>query len=260
MKIKDRLTTPRIIIFLLLAFFVFLPTVLFFIIDGIILNVSCFLTFICLPLIILAILSLIIFSKKRNWLKILLTVAVVFAFVAVFFEALFFTHFETLYRYHNEEISSVYGQTDTAYEEIVAEQMPLLSEIGTPESMEYCKYFSSRGIIFTCDSYVLICRYDEKDYEEQKQALTETYVFQTDMIRLSDGKRSEPTAELNDYQFRMLSIEEKEFFYPSQMVLIAFNDETQEIVYISFYDDDLDRIDSLASFIQNECGWKHICG
>lgn len=42
------------------------------------------------------------------------------------------------------------------------------------------------------------------------------------------------------------------------MYLIATNDATREIVYLFFFDDDLDYIEDLDEFIRNDCGWKHI--
>jgi hypothetical protein len=50
----------------------------------------------------------------------------------------------------------------------------------------------------------------------------------------------------------------EEFNYPKRLMFVATNDETNEIVYLSFYDDDLDYIVSLGDFLIDDCGWKHI--
>ena len=70
------------------------------------------------------------------------------------------------------------------------------------------------------------------------------------------GFDCDPTVELDGYFFRTLSIEE--FNYPKRLMFVATNDETNEIVYLSFYDDDLDYIVSLGDFLSDDCGWKHI--
>lgn len=106
--------------------------------------------------------------------------------------------------------------------------------------------------LFTCDVNALICAYDEDTYSQQKALLEEKYVFQTDAVK------GEATAEVDGYYFRMLSKNEYEMNYPKEVVLIATNDETNEIVYMSFYDDDLDYIDSLDEFILEDCGWQYI--
>lgn len=258
MNIKERLTISRVLIFLFVTISAFLPLILFFTIEDIIFNLSSFLTFICFPLIMLTVLGLIIFSKKKKWLRFLLGLLTVVIGTALFFELFFFTHFEILHHHQNEEIPSLYGQGETVYEKRTMQEMPNLSEIGSPANKEYYHYFSSFGGFFTCDADILICRYHSDDYEKQKQTINETYMFQKDHIRLMDGKQTEPISEIDGYLFRLLSIEENGFLYPSQMVLIAQNDETKEIVYLSFYDDDLDHISSLEDFIGNDCRWKYI--
>jgi len=34
--------------------------------------------------------------------------------------------------------------------------------------------------------------------------------------------------------------------------------KTYYIIYISFYDDDIDYLTSLSEFINDDCGWKYI--
>lgn len=85
-------------------------------------------------------------------------------------------------------------------------------------------------------------------------------MFQTQPMVIRDHTCA-PTAELDGYEFRVLSIErayEGEFFYPKCLYLVATNDETCEIVYLNYYDGDLDCIEDLSDFICDDCGWKHI--
>ena len=57
-----------------------------------------------------------------------------------------------------------------------------------------------------------------------------------------------------------LSVEDERYgySYPKKMGFVGTNDQTCEIVYLSFADDDLDYIESLSDFISNSCGFKHI--
>jgi hypothetical protein len=72
----------------------------------------------------------------------------------------------------------------------------------------------------------------------------------------ASGYECEPVVELDGYTFRTLSLED--FNYPKRLMFVATNDDTKQIVYLSFYDDDLDYIVSLEEFLMDDCGWKHI--
>ena len=133
--------------------------------------------------------------------------------------------------------------------------MPSLSEVGQATHMAYYDYFSQQMGIFTCDADHLICQYDTEEYIAQKARLDEKYAFQINVMSES-GYDCEPAVELDGYHFRTLSIED--FMYPKRLMFVATNDETKEIIYLSFYDDDLDYIISLEEFLLDDCGWKHI--
>jgi len=47
-------------------------------------------------------------------------------------------------------------------------------------------------------------------------------------------------------------------YFSFQLIFIATIDVTQEIIYMSYYDDDRDYITSLTDFILDDCGFKHI--
>ena len=68
----------------------------------------------------------------------------------------------------------------------------------------------------------------------------------------------ELVTNVDGYSFRVLSSGEYEMDYPKEVVLIATNDETKEIAYLSYDDQDIDYIDSLDEFILDDCGWEHI--
>ena len=136
--------------------------------------------------------------------------------------------------------------------------MPELSEIGQPTDIEYHNVFISM-FIFSAETDYLICRYTADEYQICKEELETEYTFQTETIRDSRSQ-CEPSAEVNGYQFRLLSIEEYKgpIYFPKHLILIGYSDDTREIVYVAFEDVDLDYITSLKEFITDDCGWKYI--
>lgn len=136
--------------------------------------------------------------------------------------------------------------------------MPEVSDLGDPVEIEY--YDAQYTIaIFSSETDWLICRYTPEEYEIQKTALETQYVFQTYPIETPDAI-TEPVAKNDGYIFRMLSLEEysEELCFPQHIIFVGYSDETKEIFYGEFNDIDLDYIESLEDFIQDDCCWKHI--
>ena len=136
--------------------------------------------------------------------------------------------------------------------------MPELSAIGRPTDIEYHNVFAV-FFIFSSETDYLICRYTPEEYEIRKAALETEYTFQTETITEGTSK-CEPMADVDGYQFRMLSPEEYNgtILYPKKMILIGYSDNAREIVYVAFEDWDLDYMSSFKDFIVDDCGWKHI--
>ncbi len=247
---KKRITKAQIIIFVILSF---LPVaVIVFgimqLIGGVLFNSSFLCAYFVFPVTAIMLFALVLFLVRKRSVKIGLCILVSFLYVCSFGFINTFGLYEELSRYENEEITTNYSDN---------ELMPSLSDIAEPEKMEYYEYFSSQMGFFTCDADVLICKYDDRTYEAQKAVLDEKYVFQNGPMSAYEYD-CKPIAEIDDYVFRALSIEEYDLYYPKEVILIATNDTENEIVYMSFYDDDLDYIDSLEEFIMSDCGWKHI--
>ena len=151
------------------------------------------------------------------------------------------------------------GEIGAKYEAVLAnfDQMPSLDAIGTPEALEHCR-FDMDSFLYVVDSDALICRYDGSGYAEQKALLEERYRFQAESIR-GRYDNCDVSAEIDGYVFRLLSLDAYEDLdYPKRLMLIATNDETREIVYLSYYDNELDHIGSLERFIRKDCGWEHM--
>ena len=260
MSFRERVTKPRIITFLLLSLFplgvIALSTSV--LTNAYRFNVSVVLAFIVLPLILLAVLFLIVFSKEKLkwWIKGLLIYGTLIWLGTFFLILLVFGRLEHFEHYQNEDVAKHY--TTTIAEHYEYEHMPTLLEVGDPEKTGL--YVYACETIFYSEAHALMCQYDDAQYQSQKAAMEKTYVFQKDAIDRY-GVKCEPTAQIDGYTFRMVSVEGEygeELRYPNRMILIAANDETRELVYIAFYDADLDYIDSLSEFIMDDCGWKYI--
>ena len=67
-------------------------------------------------------------------------------------------------------------------------------------------------------------------------------------------------AKIDGYIFRMLSFDEygDELYFPKHIIFVGYSDESNEIIYGEFNDIELDFIESLEDFIQDDCCWKYI--
>ncbi len=259
MKDQSRFTKPRIVAFVLTGLIplavILLGVIL--VLGGTIVNLTFLLGFVILPCGAFFLLYRLIFSGVKTLQKTGFAILILAVFLISSGYVTYWGNLELLNCYRDEEIGEHYDEVITNFYE-----MPRLSDIGQVESVEHCDYYSSQASFFTCEGDALICKYDIGEYETQKALLAEKYVFQSEPM-VACGHSCEPAAEIDGYLFRVLSIGNDEasfgeYQYPKCMVLIATNDTTQEIVYLSFYDDDLDYIESLSDFILNDCGWKHM--
>lgn len=253
MDMSNKNSRLRILIFVLLGLVPLAAIALgvILLIADTIVNITFLLTFVIFPVATIIGFALVTFSGKKRTVKVVLNITVLTLFVLVFLGLNFVGKFEELVRYENDEIADHYIVDNHSF-------MPSLSEIDQPIQTEYYKYYSEFGVFFTCDAGILICKYDDSTYKAQKNIVDTTYVFQTAPIDVS-GYDVEPIVNIDDYQFRMLSLEgEYNLVYPKFLAFIATNDAENEIAYIWFYDVELDYIESMTDLINNDCGWKYI--
>lgn len=249
MKIKHK----RLLVFLLLSLIplaVIVFGIVMLILGGLFsgaLPVTCF----YIPTAIIVLLWLIVNTKGSSYSRIaLLVTALVILLFALFLYKLV-GDFEGIHRYEGDKAIKCYS-------EIQKPMMPSIDELGKVSKYEYYNYYCSYAF-FSSETYTLICQYDNYEYEVQKAKLNEKYIFQKEPLH-SQWLEFEPKAKIGDYNFTMLSIEGEyeKLYYPQQMVMIATNNKTKEIVYLFFEDYDLDYIESFDHFVTSICGWKHI--
>lgn len=220
--------------------------------NHVVLNLSFTITFFLIPLIAVGLLAWCVFSGIKNGKKMALSIVILLLFLVSFFFSWICASITQVKHYEGTE----------AEQKCVAEmrllQMPELSDIGQPTEVEYY-YVDSSFAIFCSETNHLICRYTPEEYEIQKARLDEEYIFQTETITLYDSS-CEPMTEIDGYRFRMLSTEayKESLYYPKSVILIGYSDEAREIVYIAYYNFDLDYISSLDTFIVEDCGWKYV--
>ena len=137
-------------------------------------------------------------------------------------------------------------------------------KVGTTESIEY-HTFSWSALIFESRSWILLCRYNEEEYERAIASLEEPFRFRTEPLETGyyDDDRvaivDDPYTTIGDECFRILDPGDGDnsVFYKGCFMIMT-NDAKHQIAYIAFSDDDLDMTESLEALINEYCGWKYL--
>ena len=139
------------------------------------------------------------------------------------------------------------------------ELMPEATDLGNPEQIEYHYFFNQIATFFDSDCYTLICTYSPEDYATMTAELEDRYTFHTQPLDAGETDLP-PLYTLDGYEFRFLEMHTDTYhlMYPKTMILIGTNDETHEIVWSCYDDDDLDYIPDPEDFLLEDCGWKYI--
>lgn len=221
--------------------------------DDFIITYSFAISYFLLPLTALVISFFIICSKIRKGTKTVLCVLFLIAMAILFFLFVLFGHFSILCSETGSDALDVYQQSSLT-------EMPEISQLGQPQEIRYHSFFNTYACIFDSDCYLLFCKYSDGDYQRQKDQLEACYTFQTETIS-SNGYCVDPSYSIDGYEFRFLSFDCEEYqylIYPKSMAMVGTNDSTKEIVYLRYYDDDLDYISSFEEHFLNDFGWKYL--
>ena len=137
--------------------------------------------------------------------------------------------------------------------------MPEATDLGNPEQIEYHYFFNQIATFFDSDCYTLICTYSPEDYAAMTAELEDRYTFHTEPLDAGETDLP-PLYTLDGYEFRFLDMASDTYhlMFPKTMILIGTNDETHEIVWSYYDDDDLDYIPDPEAFLLEDCGWKFI--
>jgi hypothetical protein len=199
-----------------------------------------------------------VFSKQVEGEKDFLAILALVFTVAFIAATVWIGRFESFHRYTGEDVDEEYSAAVCNFKII-----PTLDEIGEPISTEYYDYSLYSLFDFTLETGFLICEYTEDEYFRQKVLKDEKYVFAKEPAEIL-GYACEPDAEIDGYVFRGVDANIKYgecdclHHFPKSLVLIGTNDLTHEIVYMTYFNNDLDYIHSFSDHILNECGWKYM--
>lgn len=222
--------------------------------GGAIFNIAQAWTFMLLPLLVIVLSGLTIFSRQGTLAKWGGMFVIYLIAVPLFLFSCFFGRFELLQPTTRDELVQVYA--DIRNDDLFMHPfLPTLEEIGEPADVTLYEYFASQAVFFTQDVYTLVARYEPTEYASQIQAIQANYAFMNEPQGYGEHF-CEPAADMGGYHFRMIDAPEVD--YPQLLGFIATNDATKEIVYMSFCDYDLDWIEDLTDFLNEDCGWEHI--
>ena len=230
---------------------------------GMRLNVLSFLFYVLGPGLILIRLFFLFRSRRGDWAKVwraLLYAVLLFSLLVLGLFSHIVIHRST-HRNAWEKFASSMPETSKC-------RMALgTPELGTPEEMTY-HHHRIHVMVFQSDSHILLCRYSPNDYARQKATLEQQYAFRTEALIGSPDLRDvetvfvEPYETIGNDEFRFIVPQDGANLYGDRYfktcLLFVTNDETCEIGFLTFVDDDLDEARDLAQFLKEDCGWKDI--
>ena len=216
---------------------------------------SYILDFMLLPALTWWLLYRIIRKGWRPLFRAILCILILAASAWLIFQLNVWGHY-SLYNHAEGEKALIHYQDDMT--EI--RHMPMVTELGEAEQIEYHYFYNQIGLFFDSNCYTLICTYSPEDYVAMCEDLDNLYTFHTEPLSAGEGKHLPPLYTLDGYEFRFLDMDSDIYHltYPKSMVLIGTNDETHEIVWSYYDDDDLDWIPDPQEFLLEDCGWKDI--
>ena len=227
--------------------------------EGAVINLYHLLAFIVLPVVMVCISVLYYLVVESKFLKFLIFLFLYVPIVLALFLAFFLFSSLFLKAYHTDELCEKYEVVQCE-----SDFLPEINDIGDTQSLAYYHVGRFNSMMFYSESDVLVCEYGEAEYLAQKAAIEEKYAFETRIDERDDSYVQYvcyPYAEIDGFLFRRLADEEgAEMYssYPKEVHIVGKNDETREIVYLDFYDFDLDYISDFTRFIKVDCGWDAI--
>lgn len=124
--------------------------------------------------------------------------------------------------------------------------MPSLETIGNYQDIEYW-YGSQKVLFLESHAFLLKVFYSAEEYDKKLEELQQEYVFLEEPVQYSQERFLLPQNkfELDGYTFQVVKQKEGwEAVYPKDFMMIGFSDEKKSLVYLYFYDENLDYISS----------------
>ena len=224
------------------------------ILGGSVLTLSFILTYLLLPAAALLLLRRTIRSNKHAAWKWVLSIVILCLSILLDIMLMGAGHF-SIYDHADGENALEMYESDIGHYDL----MPEATDLGDPEQIEYHYFFNQIAIFFDSDCYTLICSYSPDDYATMTAELEDRYTFHTEPLDAGEADLP-PLYTLDGYEFRFLDMTSDTYhlMFPKTMILIGTNEETHEIVWSCYDDDDLDYIPDPEEFLLEDCGWKFI--
>ena len=99
-----------------------------------------------------------------------------------------------------------------------------------------------------------MAEYSQEEYENKKAIINDNYQFLDQPIEhyrdknIDKYKIPDNHFSMNTYEFRVIA----DLEYPKDFGIIAASDKYKKIVYLYFYDFDLDYIEDMFHFVEEE--------
>lgn len=234
-------------IWLLLGLYIWIP-------GDAVLTFPFILTYLLLPTVALILLWRTIRGKKHTAWKWILSILILCLSVFIGVTLMAVGHFSLYDHAEGQKALDKYEEDIGHYD-----LMPEAADLGAPEKIEYHYFYNQWVTFFDSNCYTLICTYSPGDYASMTAQLDSRYTFHTEPLDAGDTELP-PLYTLEGYQFRFLEMDTETYdlWYPKYMILVGTNDETHEIVWSYYDDDDLDYIPDPEDFLLDDCGWKFI--
>ena len=224
------------------------------IMGGSVPTMSFILTYLLLPAAALLLLRRTIRSNKHAAWKWVLSIVILCLSILLDIMLMGAGHFSIYDHADGDKALEMY-ESDIGHYEL----MPEATDLGNPEQIEYHYFYNQIATFFDSDCYTLICTYSPEDYATMTAELEDRYTFHTEPLDAGETDLP-PLYTLDGYEFRFLDMASDTYhlMYPKTMILIGTNEETHEIVWSCYDDDDLDYIPDPEEFLLEDCGWKFI--
>lgn len=227
----------------------------YLVLQGEAVQISVIVVLILIPLAFMLWIGHIIVSEESVFEKTVLTGLLWIAFFWIFMVSSMFVTFYTHIHRTEPELPASYTEA--------RERFPALPEpealAGFEKVMHY-NYHLQQTVLFASNADTFIFYYEAGQYERQKAQLDARYTFRQEPFIACDIPCN-ASAQLGHYSFRLVDdagAYSSQIDFPHKLIIVATNDRERAIAYTAFYDQDLDYVESLESFLMEYCGWKKI--
>jgi hypothetical protein len=118
-----------------------------------------------------------------------------------------------------------------------------LDEIGSYKDI-YFQSTKTGGFLFSSYGSLIVADYDDDTFEKQL-AVVNNLQYQTEPILFEDSScyiLPETEFQINDWDFKILENKSSNYTMPKDIDFIAVNKSSNQIAYLTFYDQDLDYL------------------